>query len=88
MAEQNSDRTDKSWKELDFDEVDFDSGNWSWGSGGGPLSDNEHTISHVSDGDLHETRYKMPDCINNMMKTAYDGGKHDLQQKYKNLMDL
>jgi hypothetical protein len=69
-------RIEKDWKDLDFDSVDFDSGNWGWCRGGRPLNDNEFAICNVTD-DLVETCYKMPKCINRMLLAQYEYGKDD-----------
>lgn len=82
-----SDRIEKDWKDLDFDKVDMDSGNWSWGRGGHPLSDYQYSISHVSDK-LVETRYKMPLCINQMLKSNYGYGKQDIVNNLRKILQI
>jgi len=87
------DRTEKNWRDLDFDKVVLDlhkpgGGNWSWGCGGSPLADHEWSISHIASEDLHETRYKMPDCISEMLHLRKEHGKIEIQQNFKSLLDM
>ncbi len=70
------DRDEKTWKDLDCEKVNFEfssvskdpeAGHWGWGCGGAPHEDHEYSISRVDD-QLSEVRYKMPDCINRMLR--------------------
>ena len=71
------DRIEKSWKELDFDVVDFSSGSgWTWGMGGYPLETGEYSISMIED-DYTDIRYTLPKCINDMLTTIEKWGKDD-----------
>ncbi len=70
---------EKSHTELDWDLVDFDS-DWTWGMGGHPLQHDEWAISYIDDA-LIETRYKMPSCINRMLKLRYKHGVDDKLRK-------
>jgi hypothetical protein len=81
------DRIEKSFTDLDIDAVDFQSGNWSWGCGGHPLRDNEYSISHVS-AKLVETRYKLPECINYMLKRQYGFGDSERIGKIKKALGI
>ena len=51
-------RIEKTWKDLDWDAVNFESssvsnkpgaGQWAWGCGGLPHRDDEYSISHVDE---------------------------------------
>lgn len=80
---------EKTYKELDWESVNFDNGSWSWGRGGYPLNDDEYFIYFVaSDRNLTSTRYKMPDCISRMLKIAYRQGEQDAKMKIKNAIGL
>jgi hypothetical protein len=72
------DRNEKELKDLDTSTVDFDNGEWTWGNGGHPLTDQDFFISHTDDG-LTETRYKLPECISRMLRTQYRHGQEDAQ---------
>lgn len=69
----------KSWKDLDFDAVDFNSG-WAWSRAGTSFS-----ISHV-DEDLAETEYKMPSCINSMLRQERRFGKESVRSEMKKVL--
>lgn len=73
-------RIEKAWKDLDFDQVDFSSSEWSFGCGGAPLSENEWSISHYKQG-VPEIRYKMPPCINKMLVRVHEWGDQDRRQR-------
>lgn len=57
-------RIEKDWTELDFTKVDFKSGEWLLGCGGLPLLDDQYAITYINSEDLSETRYKLPECLN------------------------
>lgn len=81
------DRIEKDISEIHWDSVDFKSGSWSWGRGGLPLKDNEYSISYVSE-ELIETRYKLPQCINIMLRRTEEWGKTDAQGKMKRALGI
>lgn len=87
------DRIDKSWKELDFDEVDFRSraeggpGRWGYGQGGHPLQDQEWSISFI-DENYTEIRYKMPSCINEMLSFQRQHGAEEVQSAIRKALDI
>lgn len=82
------DRIEKSWKELDFDEVVFEEGSfWNWGRGGAPLKDYEWHISHY-DKDMQETRYKLPAILNEMLERRYKEGMEKKLQDIRNVLRL
>jgi len=70
---------EKTLADLDVDAVDFESGSWSWGRGGHPLSEQDFAISHV-DKDFKETRYAMPKCINKMLKSQFQQGEDEAKR--------
>jgi len=79
------DRNEKTWKDIDWDAVNFESsqkskdpnaGHWGWGRGGYPHGDYEYSISYVDDK-LDETRYKMPAAISEMLRVASACGKDE-----------
>ncbi len=89
-------RIEKSWEDLDFTKVNFQSssesddpeaGHWGWGRGGGPLKDQEFSISHV-DEKLVETRYKMPPCINEMLINQRLHGAEEAKGAIKRALDI
>lgn len=76
-------KTEKSWRELDFDKVKYDDNEgWFWGNGGHPLNDSETSISSY-DAEGNEVRYKMPQCINNMLRRMYERGMQNTQERIK-----
>lgn len=80
------DRIEKNWTELNFDEVDFESGEWSFGCGGYPFQDGEYGISrhcHETESEVVEIRYKMPKCINKMLKRRYENGVVEQQDRVR-----
>lgn len=89
------DRTEKTWKDIDWDAVNFKSsrqdpkdpnaGHWSWGRGGYPHNDWEYSISYVDDK-LNETRYKMPEAISHMLRVASNCGKELAQREIKHII--
>jgi hypothetical protein len=87
------DRIEKTHKELDWDAVDFRSGggmNWSWGRGGYPYRSHEWGISHYQEvnGDIVETRYKMPQVVNEMLQRTYQSGINDKERAIKVALGL
>ena len=56
------------------------------GRGGRPLDDYEWAINYIDDH-LNETRYKMPECINQMLEIQYQQGKMDSIQNIKNALN-
>jgi hypothetical protein len=72
----NMNRIEKPYTDLDWNSVYFGNGNWSWGNGGYPLDDNEFFIAHTDDKFV-ETRYKMPICINEMLKVQRRHGNDE-----------
>jgi len=80
-------RIEKNWSDLDFDTVDFDDGNWGFSSGGHPHNTGEWSICHADD-DLNETRYKLPECINHMMRLQRKWGDDDAIGRIKHALRL
>jgi hypothetical protein len=81
-------RTDKSWRDLPFDEVKYDdNGEWGWGNGGYPPNDLETSISSY-DAEGNEVRYKMPQCINIMLRRMYECGTQDTQERIKRALGI
>lgn len=85
------DRDEKTWKDLNWDAVNFESsqkskdpnaGHWGWGRGGSPHGDHEYSISYVDD-ELKETRYKMPAAISEMLRMAQEWGKEDAKKEIR-----
>ena len=81
------DRIEKSWKDLNFDEVDFDSGNWAWSCGGEPHKNFEFSICYV-DEKLDEIRYKMPACISKMLMLQRKFGIDEAQNNIKHALGI
>jgi hypothetical protein len=88
------DRDEKTWKDIDWEKVNFDgsavsddpeAGHWAWGCGGRPHEDNEYSISRVDD-QLNEVRYKMPDCINRMLKVQGECAAEEAKRKIRSAM--
>jgi hypothetical protein len=74
------DRVEKELKDLDASTVNFEDGHWTWGCGGHPLNDREYFISYTADG-CSEIRYKLPECINQMLRLQYRyGGEHAMEE--------
>lgn len=81
-----TDRIEKNWKDLDLEKVDFSQGgNWNWSRGGLPLLDYEYAISHYSENGT-ETRYKLPPCINKMLKQQYSLGANEARRKIRSAL--
>ncbi len=83
------DRIEKTWKDLDFDAVNFKdrSSGWSFSKGGLPLRDGQWAITHV-DGEGKETRYCLPDAISTMLNIAEEHGKHTMQLRIRETLGL
>jgi len=81
------DRIELDISDIDFESVDFNSGKWHWGCGGHPLQDHEWFIAYVDD-DLVETRYKMPSCINKMLRMRYEYGQNDAKRSIQSALGL
>ena len=90
---------EKSWKDLDFDEVDFESKGkvqWSFGRGGYPLDDHEHSISRYEEkfnekykgNDIEEIRYKLPQCINKMISLNKEWTKAEIQEDIRRALGI
>lgn len=81
-------RIDKELKDLDCKKVNFKSGNWSWGRGGHPFDNDEYFISFTDDKTLDETRYKLPACISQMLRSNYEHGAEDARAKIRAALDI
>lgn len=81
-----SDKIEKSYKDLNWEEVSFNKNEgsrnncWYWSCGGYPLFNNEWSINYIDDN-LVETRYKMPDCINEMLNLCYKHGREESKRE-------
>jgi hypothetical protein len=80
------DRIEKDLKDLDTSKVDFDDGHWCSGKGGFPLQDHEWSINYVDD-DLIMTRYKLPQCINEMLANQYRFGYNQAKSEIINALN-
>ena len=79
--------TIKTWRDIDLNSVDFESQEWSYGMGGFPLNDGEWSIDHL-DKDMNETRYRMPQCINIMLRRRYENGLNEAKSKIRSALGL
>jgi hypothetical protein len=77
----------KPFKELDFDAVDFESGDWSYGRGGFPLEEDQWAISCVIE-DFQEIRYPLPLFINQIINYRYVRGKEDAKAKIREALGI
>lgn len=77
-------RIEKKLINLDTSRVDFDNGEWGWSRGGHPLRDDQYAISYIpDDGELTETRYALPDCINEMLNKKEQLGAKEARRKMR-----
>lgn len=80
-------RIEKSFKDLDFDQVDFQQRNWMFSKGGLPLSDDEWSISYI-DKEGTEIRYKLPHCINQMINAVSKNSVDGFKSKIRDLLGI
>ncbi len=78
---------EKSFDELDVEQVNFKSGDWIWGNGGFPQKDDEYSISYI-DESMIKTRYKLPECINYMLKTQHEWGDACRSRKIRDALGI
>ena len=87
QRKKSMERIEKDFSELDWSKVDFQSGYWSWGRGGLPYKDSEYSINYTDDK-LVQTRYKLPGCINDMLKNRYNSGTRDTKRAIQNVLGI
>jgi len=80
-------RIEKEFKDLDLDKVDLFSPRWYWGRGGLPLKDDEWFVTHLSEI-LQETRYKLPEFINYLLKSRYTDGQENVRNEIKKILNI
>ena len=86
-------RIEKDFSDLDIHKVDFHKkaggGFWTSGSGGHPLQDGERYISFVEDNDeMQETRYKLPNCINEMINLERKSAAEEVKREIKRAIGI
>jgi hypothetical protein len=80
-------RIEKQLSDLDTSKVDFKEGHWDCGRGGRPLEDHEWWISHYSE-DFIESRYKLPQCLNEMLADQYKFGAEEAKAKIRDALGI
>ncbi len=86
---------EKELSELDnFEVVDLNDSAWSWGRGGRPLYNDEHFISHtvfdddIADDGYEETRYKLPEFMNVMLRIQEKSGSDNAKKTIRNALSI
>lgn len=79
------DKTIKDWRELDFSQVDFASGDWSWG--GDPQRSDKYFITHYADDEGTEICYPVPECIGEMLANQYKAGGRDALRRVRQALN-
>lgn len=80
-------RIEKSITELDFDTVNFYSGQWTWGCGGHPLTDDEYSITHFAVDNV-VSRYRLPECLNYIIRRSYNQGYQDALENARKALGI
>lgn len=83
---------EKNWKDLDLDKVDFGTdvaGNtqWSFSAGGHPHGSDEWSIYTYTD-DETQVRYKLPECINEMMRLQRKCGGDEATRRIRSTLGM
>jgi hypothetical protein len=82
-------RIEKDFSELDTSKVDFKGNDWTFSCGGYPSEDHDWAISHIADDeDMTETRYKLPKCLNEMVRTISRWGREEAEKTMRRALGL
>lgn len=75
-----------------LNKIDFMQKNslWTWGTGGFPLSDNDHSIGYLAgpNGDGPECRFRMPDAISYMLRREHEQGEMKARSEIKRALRI